>query len=34
MIWAYIDSDKWQQKFADYPADKAFVEEVLKVAGW
>jgi hypothetical protein len=34
MTWAYIDSDKWQQKFADYPTDKTFVEEVLKVAGW
>ena len=34
MVWAYIDEDKWKQKFADYPAEKAFVEEALKIAGW
>jgi hypothetical protein len=34
MIWPYIDSDTWQKKFADYPADQAWVEDMLKKAGW
>lgn len=34
MIWPYIDSDTWQKKFADYPADQAWVEEMLTKAGW
>ena len=34
MIWSYIDSDTWQKKFADYPADQAWVEDMLKKAGW
>jgi hypothetical protein len=34
MIWPYIDSDVWQKKFHDYPADQTWVEEILKKAGW
>jgi hypothetical protein len=34
MIWPYIDSDLWQKKFSDYPADQAWVEDMLKKAGW
>lgn len=34
MIWPYIDSDVWQRRFHDYPADQAWVEEILKKAGW
>lgn len=34
MIWPYIDSDAWQKKFSDYPADRAWVEDILKKAGW
>ena len=34
MIWPYIDSDTWQKKFSDYPADQAWVEDMLKKAGW
>lgn len=34
MIWPYIDSDRWQKRFTDYPADQAWVEDILKKAGW
>jgi hypothetical protein len=34
MIWPYIDSDIWQKKFADYPADQAYAQEILTKAGW
>jgi hypothetical protein len=34
MIWSYIDSDVWQKKFADYPADQAYAQEILTKAGW
>jgi len=34
MIWPYIDSDTWQKKFADYPADQIWVRDILKQAGW
>jgi len=34
MIWPYIDSDVWQKRFNDYPADRAWVEDILKKAGW
>lgn len=34
MIWPYIDSDVWQKKFADYPADQAYAQDILSKAGW
>jgi hypothetical protein len=34
LIWPWIDSDVWQRKFHDYPADQAYVQEILKQAGW
>ena len=34
MIWSYIDSDVWQKKFQDYPADQEYVREILTKAGW
>jgi hypothetical protein len=34
MIWPYIDSDIWQKKFADYPGDQAYAQEILTQAGW
>lgn len=34
MIWPYIDSDVWQKRFHDYPADQAWVEDILNKAGW
>lgn len=34
MIWPYIDSDRWQKKFADYPADQEYAKEILTQAGW
>jgi len=34
MIWAYIDSDVWQKKFADYATDQAYAQEILTRAGW
>lgn len=34
MIWPYIDSDLWQQRFRDYPADQAWAEDILNKAGW
>ena len=34
MIWPYIESDVWQKKFRDYPADVEYVKDILKKAGW
>ena len=34
IVWPWIDSDFWQKKFQDYPADQAYAEEILKQAGW
>jgi hypothetical protein len=34
MIWSIIDSDFWQRKFQDYPADTAYVREIMTQAGW
>lgn len=34
MIWPYIDSDIWQKKFVDYPADQEYAREILTQAGW
>ena len=34
IVWPWIDSDFWQHKFKDYPADQAYAEEILKQAGW
>lgn len=34
IVWPWIDSDFWQRKFKDYPADQAYAEEILKQAGW
>jgi hypothetical protein len=34
MIWPYIESDVWQRKFRDYPADVEYVKDILKQAGW
>lgn len=34
MIWPYIDSDVWQKKFQDYPADREYVQDILTKAGW
>ena len=34
MIWSYIDSDVWQRKFADLPADQQWAKDILNKAGW
>jgi hypothetical protein len=34
MIWPYINSDVWQKKFSDYPADHEYAKEMLSKAGW
>ena len=34
MIWPMIDSDAWQRRFRDYPADTEYVREMLTKAGW
>jgi hypothetical protein len=34
MTWSIIDADFWHKKFRDYPADKEYVAEILKKAGW
>jgi len=34
MIWPYIDSDFWQKKFKDYPADQEYAKDILMKAGW
>jgi hypothetical protein len=34
MIWPYIDSDEWQKKFNNYPADQEYARDILTKAGW
>lgn len=34
IIWPYIDSDHWSQKFDRYKSDKAYCEEILNKTGW
>jgi hypothetical protein len=34
MIWPYIDSDRWQQRFREYPADQALCQQRLAQEGW
>lgn len=34
IIWPYINSDIWQKKFHDYPADQEYVKDILAKAGW
>lgn len=34
MIWPYIDSDRWQQRFRQYPADQALCQQRLLDLGW
>lgn len=34
LIWPWIDSDQWQRRFRDFPADQALAQEVLRQAGW
>lgn len=34
MIWGMIDSDFWQRKFRDYPADAEYAREIMTQAGW
>lgn len=34
MIWSMIDADFWQRRFRDYPADTAYIKDMLAKAGW
>lgn len=34
IVWPYVDSDIWGRRFADYPADQAWIENVLAEKGW
>jgi hypothetical protein len=34
MIWPWVETDYWQKRFLDYPADQEFAQDVLKKAGW
>ena len=34
MIWAYVDSDEWQKKFHNYPADQEYARDILTKAGF
>lgn len=34
MIWPWIDTDFWQRRFGDFPADAAWVREILTQQGW
>ena len=34
MVWPYIDSDRWQNKFRNYMADQEWTKDLLKKAGW
>jgi hypothetical protein len=33
-VWNYIDSDLWQRKFQQYPADQIYCQDMLNRAGW
>ena len=34
IVWPWIETDFWQKKFRNYPADQAYAEQILKQAGW
>ena len=34
MIWPWVDTDAWQRRFQDYPADQLHAQEILCQAGW
>jgi hypothetical protein len=34
MIWPYIDSDRWQQRFHEHPEDQQYARDILSKAGW
>lgn len=34
LIWSYIDSDLWQQRFREHPADQQYARDILTKAGW
>lgn len=34
IVWPYINSDTWQKKFNNYPADQEYVKDILNKAGW
>lgn len=34
IVWPWVNTDFWQKKFVDYPADQAYAREILKQAGW
>jgi hypothetical protein len=34
IVWPYINSDVWQKRFQDHPADQMWVKDILKKAGW
>lgn len=33
-VWPYIDSDVWERRFREYPADQAWAEATLAQWGW
>lgn len=34
IIWPWIETDAWQKKFRDYPADAEYVRQLLTEQGW
>lgn len=34
MIWSWIDTDVWQRRFRELPADQAYARNILEQAGW
>lgn len=34
MIWSFIDTDFWQNKFKDFPEEVKTVKDILTQAGW
>lgn len=34
MVWPWIDSEYWGQRFGLYPADRAWAQEILQRQGW
>ena len=34
MIWPYVNADRWQRRFYDYPADQTVCQQRLLQQGW
>jgi hypothetical protein len=34
ILWPFVDTDYWQKRFKDYPADVEYIKDILSKAGW